>query len=56
MKLKIFNNYPRLCLFAAKDIDPGEEIRYDYGDENTPWERYYFTFIYYKLNVEGVCI
>uniref|UniRef100_A0A8W8MP63 DDE Tnp4 domain-containing protein n=1 Tax=Magallana gigas TaxID=29159 RepID=A0A8W8MP63_MAGGI len=22
-----------------QNIDPGEEIRYDYGDENTPWER-----------------
>ena len=51
MKLKIFNNYPRLCLFAAKDIDPGEEIRYDYGDENAPWRKVLFTFIFYKLNV-----
>lgn len=41
MKLKIFNNYPRLCLFAAKNIDPGEEIRYDYGDENAPWRKKY---------------
>uniref|UniRef100_A0A8W8MQW7 SET domain-containing protein n=1 Tax=Magallana gigas TaxID=29159 RepID=A0A8W8MQW7_MAGGI len=30
-----------LCLFAAKDIDPGEEIRYDYGDENAPWRKKY---------------
>lgn len=44
MKLKIFNNYPRLCLFAAKNIDPGEEIRYDYGDENAPWRKVLFHF------------
>lgn len=33
MKLKIFNNYPRLCLFATRDIEVGEELRYDYGDD-----------------------
>lgn len=44
MKLKIFNNYPRLCLFAAKNIDPGEEIRYDYGDEYAPWRKVLFHF------------
>lgn len=44
MKLKIFNIYPRVCLFAAKDIDPDEEIRYDYGDENAPWRKVLFYF------------
>lgn len=39
MKLKVFNNYPRLCLFALQDINIGEEIRYDYGDENVPWRQ-----------------
>lgn len=39
MKLKVLNNYPRLCLFARRDIEKGEEIRYDYGDSinNLPW-------------------
>lgn len=37
MKLKIFNNYLRFCLFVVKDIDFGEEICYDYGDENVFW-------------------
>ncbi|KAK3090151.1 hypothetical protein FSP39_009500 [Pinctada imbricata] len=27
-----------LCLFAAKDILPQEEILYDYGISNLPWE------------------
>lgn len=39
MKLKVLNNYPRLRLFARRDIEKGEEIRYDYGDSinNLPW-------------------
>lgn len=28
---------PRLCLFALKNIAPGEEIRYFYGDDGLPW-------------------
>lgn len=35
MKLKVFNDYPRLCLFALKDIKAGEEILYDYGEDET---------------------
>ncbi|XP_065929438.1 N-lysine methyltransferase KMT5A-A-like isoform X3 [Magallana gigas] len=41
MKLKVFNNYPRLCSFALQDIHIGEEIRYDYGDENVPWRQHF---------------
>lgn len=39
MKLKIFNYYPRLCLYATRDIDAGEEVRYDYGDDQAPWRK-----------------
>lgn len=28
---------PRLCLFALKNIAPGEEIRYFYGNDGLPW-------------------
>ncbi|KAI7789270.1 putative variant-silencing SET domain-containing protein-like [Triplophysa rosa] len=28
---------PHLCLFAKKDIIPGEEITYNYGDSDWPW-------------------
>ena len=28
---------PRLYLFALKNIVPGEEIRYFYGDDDLPW-------------------
>lgn len=45
MKLKVFNNYPRLCLFALQDIHIGEEIRYDYGDENVPWRQHFHVIL-----------
>ena len=32
------NDEPILCLFAIRDIIPGEEILYDYGEANYPWE------------------
>ncbi|XP_049422010.1 uncharacterized protein LOC125882270 [Epinephelus fuscoguttatus] len=28
---------PHLCLFAVKEIFPGEEITYNYGDSSWPW-------------------
>jgi len=39
MKLTVIKNYPRLCLFARRDINEGEEIRYDYGEDSKklPW-------------------
>ncbi|XP_055999988.1 uncharacterized protein LOC130048025 [Ostrea edulis] len=40
MKLKVFNKYPRLYLFALRDINEREEIRYDYGDDNAPWQQH----------------
>ena len=41
MKLKVFGNYPRLCLFASRHIQAGEEIRYDYGvsKEHLIWRK-----------------
>jgi hypothetical protein len=32
-------NHPILCLFATKNINPGEEILYNYGQKNYPWEK-----------------
>ncbi|XP_065922905.1 uncharacterized protein [Magallana gigas] len=34
MRLLVTENYPRLCLFANRDIKAGEELRYDYGEAN----------------------
>nr|XP_046274081.1 uncharacterized protein LOC124074833 isoform X2 [Scatophagus argus] len=28
---------PHMCLFAIKEISPGEEITYNYGDSSYPW-------------------
>ncbi|XP_059184397.1 N-lysine methyltransferase KMT5A-A-like isoform X2 [Centropristis striata] len=30
---------PHLCLFAIKDITPGEEVTYNYGDADWPWRK-----------------
>ena len=39
MKLKKFGNKEALCLFAQKNIEPKEEITYNYGDEGNLWWR-----------------
>lgn len=33
----------QLCLFALKDINPGEEITYNYGVSDCPWISKVFT-------------
>ncbi|MED6259299.1 hypothetical protein ATANTOWER_020404 [Ataeniobius toweri] len=37
MKTITVNGQPHLCLFAVKDITPGEEITYNYGNSEWPW-------------------
>ncbi|KAL4009077.1 hypothetical protein ACER0C_002929 [Sarotherodon galilaeus] len=37
MRTITVNGQPHLCLFAIKDIKPGEEITYNYGDSYWPW-------------------
>uniref|UniRef100_A0AAY4D583 SET domain-containing protein n=1 Tax=Denticeps clupeoides TaxID=299321 RepID=A0AAY4D583_9TELE len=37
MKRIMVEGKPHLCLFALKDITPGDEIRYNYGDADCPW-------------------
>jgi len=48
---------PHLCLFAKKDILPGEEILYFYGVMDQPWykEVNYFKviIIYFKYYVKN---
>ncbi|XP_065926614.1 uncharacterized protein [Magallana gigas] len=39
MKLKVFHEKEYLCLYAMKDIQPGEEIQYNYGDKENLWWR-----------------
>ncbi|KAL7823087.1 hypothetical protein AOLI_G00330740 [Acnodon oligacanthus] len=37
MKGLIVEGRPRLCLFALRDVTPGEEVTYNYGDGDGPW-------------------
>lgn len=30
---------PRVVLFAARDILPGQQMLYDYGGHNLPWRK-----------------
>lgn len=40
-KMKYFavKGKPHLCLFAARDINAGEELTYNYGDADWPWRQ-----------------
>lgn len=37
MKRILMEGKPFLCLFALRDIQPEEEITYDYGGSDWPW-------------------
>ncbi|XP_039978355.1 LOW QUALITY PROTEIN: uncharacterized protein LOC120786776 [Xiphias gladius] len=37
IKKIVCDGKPHLCLFAVKEISPGEEITYSYGDSSYPW-------------------
>ncbi|XP_026203998.1 uncharacterized protein LOC113154170 isoform X3 [Anabas testudineus] len=37
MKRIEYEGTPHLCLFAVREIYPGEEITYNYGDSSYPW-------------------
>ncbi|XP_016109884.1 uncharacterized protein [Sinocyclocheilus grahami] len=39
MKKIVTEGKPHLCLFALRDIVPGEEITYDYGGSVWPWRK-----------------
>lgn len=39
MKTIDVGGMPHLCLFALRDIAPGEEITYNYGDAGWPWRK-----------------
>ncbi|XP_065937325.1 N-lysine methyltransferase KMT5A-B-like [Magallana gigas] len=50
MRLLVTENYPRLCLFANRDIKAGEESRYDYGIEaNLPWRQIHLMIIHLMI-------
>lgn len=37
MKTVEVQGRPHLCLFALRDIMPGEELHYNYGNADWPW-------------------
>ena len=39
MAIVVVDKVPNLCLFAKRDIETGEELRYDYGDPKAPWRK-----------------
>ena len=39
MKIVEVDDKPQLCLFADRDIEGAEELRFDYGLSNIPWNR-----------------
>lgn len=39
MKKVVIDGKPYLCLFALRDIIPGEEITYNYGEAHWPWRK-----------------
>lgn len=47
MKILNINGKPHLCLFASRDISPGEEIDYNYGDSDWPWRCKVFLQLYF---------
>ncbi|XP_065927228.1 N-lysine methyltransferase KMT5A-like isoform X1 [Magallana gigas] len=49
IRLLVTENYPRLCLFANRDIKAGEELRYDYGEANLPWRQIHLMIIHLMI-------
>ena len=39
MKIVVVDKIPRLCIFASRNIQEGEELRYDYGVATLPWRK-----------------
>jgi len=42
MKVQEQDSIPLLCLYALRDISKNEEILYDYGIKELPWEVGFF--------------
>jgi len=51
MKKLSVQGKPHLCLFADRDISPGEEITYNYGDSDWPWRCKVVKILLCELNI-----
>ena len=45
MQKVVIDAKPYLCLFALKDIEEGEELRYNYNAPNLSWRKKVITII-----------
>ena len=51
-KVITMDGRPYVLIFAGKDIDPGEELRYDYGGGDMPWRKVnYFMKLFISLRL-----
>lgn len=49
VKIVIVDRLPHLCIFALKDIQSGDELRYDYGIADLPWRKKVKRFFLFTL-------
>lgn len=54
MKIVVVNKQPHLCLFALREILPGMELRYDYGNPDQEWRKVRDLSISSKTDLELV--
>ena len=43
VKKVVVSNTPHLCFFAYRDINIGDELRYDYGSKDLEWRKKEYT-------------
>lgn len=48
MRSLSYNNSIHLCLFALKDIQQGEELRYSYGVSGLPWRKVCYKLLFFS--------
>ena len=47
---------PALCLFSTKLINSGQEVLYDYGVNNLPWEKNNFKVIFSLAQMHDIIL
>ncbi|XP_046567598.1 N-lysine methyltransferase KMT5A-A-like, partial [Haliotis rubra] len=50
MKLIQHEAQPHLCLFATRDVQVGEELKYDYGDNTVNWRKQI------QMTIHSICL
>ena len=55
MKKIVVDDITRLCLFAVRSIEPGVELQYDYGDQESLFWRDKINILSFKLRYNFCC-